>query len=204
VDDVGAEAEHENSEFNLKGLDFSEVFEDLLATFEKETTLPAKERAAVAYVAGFLVRKVVDLSCERCKSLLTVEPSEHNSDHALIEAKERSSRLSLRYPSSQLVLTIGLAAQISDSVLRETPHILSVKDCITTRINDKVDWRWFDCEKHQVVTKQGLISLMCRVNLHHFCKKTNRANKAKKAQLNVSGGAKPTSRQKRIRKVLHQ
>lgn len=201
-EDTSDELVNENSEFNLDD-DLTDEFAAILQEMREDASLelPAGERQTVAIVCGFIVRKVADLSCEQCKSHLTATRAahDHTSDHT--EGQERSDHPELQC-SEELITAMGLAAIITEKQLRKAPQIFNLKKNILYQINARVDFAWLTCTEHANTLVPQIINLLCRFTINHFCQKRTRMMKI--GSHIVSSCAKPTSRQKRLKKVLHK
>jgi hypothetical protein len=78
-----------------------------------------------------------------CKTCLT---SEVLSANVFIYFKECSdTEQSLTYPSDRLVVTVGTAVTLMESMLAEAAHLNSVEQHITAAIKNSIDIEWIRC-----------------------------------------------------------
>lgn len=139
--------------------------------FEKNTDF------SVAYVAGSIARRILNKSqCENCKRVLvTSVPNDYL--HSSITFKEYSSKkISLTYPSEELMVCVGSAATILETTLPEVAHGSAVMSNLMSvmKVHVGVEWLKVGCPEHAEILTNQILTSVCHISIPWWCTKKNR------------------------------
>ena len=143
------------------------------------------QQCSVAYVAGFIVRRVFEQhKCQACWALLTSIDSDDPS-LAFISLKEYSQfRRGLIYPSPLLVEAVGEAVEILSAYLKVKAHHVGLSSTVTRILvqSQRFDLRRLSCcDDHASVVGSADVRAVCRIFIPWWGKLLNRGLSLQKA-----------------------
>lgn len=146
---------------------------------DKEVNL--LERAAITYVAGYFVRKIVAQgSCESCVPFLHSE--EQSNDYSVIGAREYKKGVLVR-PSKNVVSIVEKAS----SLVRKKFPLVRNKNALVGLLSNQIcnmeliSKSKVGCSKHDKLVKNQLVLMSIRLQIYKLCKDSNQPE-AKKQQ----------------------
>ena len=117
---------------------------------------------SVAYVSGFIARRLCNGSCDACKACLISEAP--SPTDVFISLKECSSIVqSLAYPTEKLVET---AVTVLEDMISEVAHLDTVESCITDAVKESVNIEWIrltGCPLHHQRIEDKIVRSVTRI-----------------------------------------
>jgi hypothetical protein len=128
---------------------------------------------SVAYVSGFIAKRLTQtIDCVTCKGMLCSSPEElYNLFITYKEWSEDHPRLT--YPSENLVVAVGKAITLLESILPRLRGQPDVGKKAAEEIKDKLNASVLFCDRHQEVFLPHLIKGVYRVGIPWWCKRKN-------------------------------
>ena len=140
---------------------------------EEEESLDHQETNVVAYIAGYIMRKLKPTMCDDCRDALTCEIDPDEPSHEfLVKKNYASAKTGLVGPSVCLVEVLekidAKYRDVSESCLPND----SVMCTLVETINKHVDLTSVQCSQCHV--EKGIVHLMMTIRLHHTLRENNR------------------------------
>lgn len=129
------------------------------------------ESQALAYVTGFLIKKMKGLNCEYCKKFLLVSNPE--PQHTFTTLKEYDEKLRLKYATKDCISYIALIHDMAGFYLGSFSSILNIFEKLRVAIDQQTDFSWFGCHPHKSDVKMLLLNSSIRLILKQFIANVN-------------------------------
>jgi len=135
----------------------------------------AERRKKVAYVCGFMVKKVKKfVKCDDCiNTLLTDEP---DRDHDLVIAFEVDDKKRLTYAHRNVIDITVASLDVFLLMIRSHLHRTGIKKAILSEIENTIDMSSLGCcaDGHAAEVCEVLLLYFFRVSLYHYLRLSNK------------------------------
>lgn len=139
------------------------------------TKLAAQYTSVLAYIGGYLCRKVAPKACTPCQTKITGDLDKNNQDHSLIRAKQYEGT-KLYVPSRQFQRVVENLEKVFMECIEKAVHREGgTRDYISNMIKQTNAFRNLECSSCPVATITTNLFIMMR--LHFYIKLKNRSLK---------------------------
>ena len=162
----------------------SDVPHDIQALVDSHPPeLSLQESNAIAYIGGYVVRKIRDKVCMPCKQKISSVMSANSSNHAFLCTKAiTDSKVGLFVPSSGLTDVLEQMEERYVRLIDSRMCIPGIKSSLISSFMESVDWGSMVCNSCRL---QSLIAgLMVNIRLHHTIRLCNTTLRDKRDRKN--------------------
>lgn len=140
---------------------------------EQDDQLTDQENNTIAYIAGYIVRKVRQKVCSTCKDFLTGEYESENPDHVFLSKKNYvGAKEGLIYPSNVFLSVVKQLETEFRNVVEEVVSGERVKSTLVCTLSKRVDMADLECRSCHLKTL--VLHLVVNIRLHFAIKENNR------------------------------
>ena len=141
--------------------------------------LDTQENNVLAYIAGYIVRKLSKRVCVSCKDKISADLDLENPNHEFIAAKSYKCLLA---PCSLLLGTVQLLELKYREVITATMHSEKLKFLLTAHLSKVENLKTLQCSVCHL--ELLVLHIVINIRLHHTIKETNQSLKNNKDRKN--------------------
>ena len=136
-----------------------------------EDVLSLMEQNVLAYIAGYIVKKLKDKICVECKNKICGEIDPDNECHQFLSQKNYSeARHGLMAPSGELLENVQSLEDVFREIVETTAPKLNVKKTLVCTLQKRVsELQQFNCEKCHLHLL--ILHLFNNIRFHFYLKK---------------------------------
>lgn len=127
---------------------------------------------AIAYVCGFIIKKIDISKCDTCKNNLCT--TDILNCHSFVIFKEYDEKTRLIYASQYFVNMMSRIHDVVFYILRNFGHLKNIKTIITNTLKIKIDTSWFTCHLHHEEVINKILNKCTLLLIKKFCDDQNR------------------------------
>ena len=145
----------------------------------EQEELTKQESNILAYIAGYIVRKIVGKCCQPCSEKFKAHAVEENPNHELIQEKSYGK---LQTPSQLLLGLVQLLEIQYRKVIRTIISTENVKAKLALEFSKVAQLQSFKCDQcHQHLL---IVHIMINIRVHHSIREINNGLKDNKSRKN--------------------